>query len=60
MIKAPALPIVFGRWGPDTGTVYIIIPVPYDSVSRRGPRLHVRENNLYVPAYTHGRYRSVV
>ena len=39
----------FGR-GPDIGTVYRIIPVPSDSVSRRGPRLHVRENDLYVPA----------
>ena len=45
--------------GPDIGNVYIIIPVPSESVSR-GPRFHVRENDIYAPAYTHARYRCVV
>ena len=54
--------ISYSFWGRglDIGTVYISIPVPSDSVSRRGPRFHVRENDLYAPAYTHARYRSVV
>ena len=33
--------------GLDIGTVYISIPVPSDSVSRRGPRFHVIENDLF-------------
>ena len=39
----------FGGMSPDIGTVCIIIPVPSDSVSRRGPIFYVRENDLYTP-----------
>ena len=54
-------PLFFGGRGPVTGTVYIIIPVPSDSVSRSDPGFHVRENDLYAPAYTtHAHYRYVV
>ena len=60
IIKAPVSPIVFLGRRPGIDTVYIIIPVPSDAVSRRRPRLHVRENDLYAPAYTHARYRYVV
>ena len=60
MIKAPTSPIVLWGRGPDIGIVYIIIPVPSDSVSRRGPRFHGRVNGIYAPAYTHVRHRSVV
>ena len=54
--------ISYSFWGRglDIGTVYISIPVPSDSVSRRGPRFHVRENDLFAPAYTYARYISVV
>ena len=50
IINALASAIVFLGRHPSIGIEYISIPVPYDSVSRRGPRLHVRENDLYAPA----------
>ena len=60
IIKAPVSPIVFRGMHPCIGTIYIIILIPSDTVNRQRPRLHVSENDIYAPAYTHARYRYVV